>query len=89
MDVVSIASHRNTCLVLPTLGHAVALWPRYRALVHSKMEYLASTKTLLLLRDTHTVLRLWVPYEREPTMPMDQPVARHGFKFVSPYGGRL
>ena len=38
------------------------------------------------MTDTKTTLRLWVPYYREPTMPMDWSHYRKGFYLVSPYG---
>lgn len=88
-DLASISAQRNTCLVLPTLSHAIALWPLYREYVQSKHKYTHSARTGLAMQDTRTMLRLWVPYEREPTQPMDNPYWRRDFYLVSPYGGTL
>ncbi len=86
MDVVSISALWDTCLVLPTLRHAAALWPNYQKLVTELHDKAKGTKTAVAMLDTHTVLRLWVPYTREPTMVMDEEPQRKGFELVTPYG---
>lgn len=92
LDVRSSAWQQHTCLVLPTLGHALDLWPLYVAVTARGHSGTQTTKTILIMRDTHTYLRLWVPYEREPTQPMDWEKSNgklHEYHFVSPYGGRI
>lgn len=89
LDVVSMAAQRDTCLVLPTLRHALALWPRYwdvMAEVHGKNKVKIS-KTAVTTLTTRTILRLWVPYSLDPTMPMDWPSLRRDFDFITPYWG--
>jgi len=93
LDLAAISAQQNTCLVLPTLRHANSLWIRYREFVAERHTNVERTKTILIMRDSHTYLRLWVPYEREPTSPMDWEMKRNpyglGYVFVSPYGGRI
>lgn len=86
-DVVSQASRQDTILVLPTLKHAVALWPVYRdALVEAHgAEYVNASRTAVTLKRTHTVLRLGVPYSRDPTLPTDWLNIRRGFVAMTPY----
>ena len=77
LDLVSYTAHGDTCLVLPTLGHAVAIWPVVRTMFRERHDErdLALTKASIVCKDTQTVMRLWVPYERDPTMQMDYPIA--------------
>lgn len=80
LDLVSETSHGDTCLVLPTLLHALAVWPIVRTMFserHDELD-LAFTKTAIVCKDTQTVLKLWVPYGLDPTMPMDYPHAFAG-----------
>jgi len=87
LDVASISAQRNTCIVLPTLGHALDLWPLYQVFViRQHPNHFHRTKTAVSFTDTKTFLRLWVPYAKEPTMPMDWAHFRKGFYLVSPYG---
>jgi hypothetical protein len=85
MDLRSHAALHDTCLVLPSLNHAFHLWLYYREFAVEGHKSFYKTKTGVALRDTRTQLRLWVPYEREPTMPMDHERFRKGFVLVSPY----
>lgn len=86
MDVLSLSAQQDTCLVLPSLRHAIELWPKYReALTEVHNGRLHRTKTGVALFKTKTLLRLWVPYERDPTMPMDWPRLREDFAIITPY----
>lgn len=87
MDVVSAANEQNAVLVLPTLRHAIALWPRYREAFKDRHGPLARmTKTAVALGTTGTTLRLWVPYARDPSMPMDHPLYRTTFAYyITPF----
>lgn len=86
VDLASISAQRDTCLVLPTLSHAFWLWLYYREFVAERhLGHFYKSKTSLVMQDTHTILRLWVPYEREPTMPMDWEPFRRDFYMTSPY----
>lgn len=64
LDVVSIASQRDATLVLPSASHAIALWPKYMACITPRFVHFTQTRRHLILRDTHTRLRLWIPGER-------------------------
>lgn len=87
LDVVSISAQRYTCLVLPTLEHAISLWPYYQwAVTDAHPNHYHKTKTAIGMTDTKTILRLWVPYTLQPTMPMDWDHFRKDFYLVSPYG---
>lgn len=99
MDVISISAQHDTCLVLPTLRHAIALWPRYFTAVedrhvwaigggHRPFKATQRTKTAIVMTDTKTALRLWVPYQRDPTMPMDWEINRRHYILISPYSRR-
>lgn len=72
LDVLAFATNRDTCVVLPTLDHAVFWWPRISDMLDAYQPGLVNkSKTARFLQGTNTILRLWVPYEREPTQPMD------------------
>jgi hypothetical protein len=89
LDIVSIASQvSHVCLVLPTLDHATALWPVFLGAIrdrHGGKLFMKTSKTSTFMFATQTVLRLWVPYEREPTMWMDWHHERSQFITVSVY----
>src|SRR6266705_4847233 len=82
---------KDVCLVLPTLPHALALWPHYRAALKGHFTFTNDTKTAIVIPAIHAVLRLWVPFTKErayrlmPTQPMDGRYYRRGFTSVSPY----
>lgn len=84
-DLASISAQRDTCLVLPTLSHAFWLWLYYREFCCEYHNPFYKTKTGVAFQDTRTQLRLWVPYEREPTMVMDFVDLRRDYYLVSPY----
>lgn len=90
MDVVSLAAQHDTCVVFPTHQHAIDLWPRYRQAVIDRhgRPYVKPTKTAIYMGRTGTTLRLWIPYDREPTQPMDYEVNRRNFILVSPFSRR-
>lgn len=87
-DVISETLQRDTAVVLPTLPHAI----HWKAILnqafkeHVPNDLLNLTKTAIVCRATATVMRLWVPYAREPTMPLDRPEVRRGFTFMNLYG---
>ena|SRR5215831_18914739 len=85
MDVVSEVSQRDVCLVFPTLPSALAQWPTFISVLSEKHASgcVAKTRTAIVTRCNHRALRLWVPYEPEPTMPMDS--SRRGFHLMSTY----
>lgn len=87
LDVVSYATQQRICLVLPTLWHAVELWPKYTDALEERcgVDRIRRTKTARVVLGTPGILRLWVPYERSPTQPMDFRSIRDGWDFISPY----
>lgn len=87
LDVISYATQQRICLVLPTLLHAIELWPRYTDALEERAgtTIIKRTKTARIVVGTPGILRLWVPYEREPTQPMDFHQVRAGWDFISPY----
>jgi len=89
LDVISIGSQRDCAVVFPTLNHALAWWPILRT---AFIEYhgqgnIHGTKTAIVSIATNTAVRLWVPYAREPTLPMDYHVDRRHFTdYLNLYG---
>jgi hypothetical protein len=75
-DVMSHASQHDTCVVFPTSEHAIALWPDYVLFAQDRFDHIVNTRIRVVLRDTHTVMRWWVP-----GMDLDRE-----YTFVSPYG---
>lgn len=73
LDVVSVGAQRDCIVVLPTLPHALRWWPVVIGAIktHHREGTVHVTRTAVVCKDTKTVTRLWVPYAREPTMPMD------------------
>lgn len=70
-DVLSVtANKRDCCIVLPTLEHATEWWPRVQDMMEDR-QTVKRSKTSLYLMQTHNIVRLWVPYSLDPTMPMD------------------
>ncbi len=69
-DVLSVATRHDACVVLPTLLHATYWWPRVQDMMEDRQE-VKRTKTSLFLNGSKTIVRLWVPYSLDPTMPMD------------------
>ena len=90
IDILSISALRDTCVVLPTLKHAIALWPKYRKVIQESHgeRNVVLTKTSVVMARTKTALRLWVPYSRDPTMPLDWVQNRRGFELITPYSKR-
>lgn len=87
-DIASAITYRSCALVLPTLDIAVFWWwPKIiRCLVDRHTQpAIVVTRTAITSRLTHTTLRLWVPYEPEPTMPLDWDVNRSEYALVTPY----
>lgn len=70
-DVKTYGLQRDVCVVLPTLDHAVFWWSRIILMMEDAQPNILRTKTALVLRRTQTAIRLWVPYELEPTQPFD------------------
>ncbi len=68
-DVLRESLQQDTCVVLPTYGHALYWWPRIHDMFEARMD-VHRTKTALLLENGR-MIRLWVPYEQSPTMPFD------------------
>ena len=87
-DVITMAGHRDTAYVLPTLPHALQWWRIVRTAMEEShgRACVTHTKTACVTRCNHRALKLWVPYEPDPTEPMDFP---HHFKyncdFISPF----
>ena len=84
IDVLSVATLRDSAVVLPTLAHALFWWERIIPMFKERhgANYIQTTKTSVISNRTHTALRLWVPYQSDPTMPMD---FRHEFKYRCDY----
>ena len=84
LDIVSLSRQRDTAVVLPTLEYAIEYW----AIVKTAFSELVGdyrlnfTKTAIVDKSAHTATRLWVPYPRNPTMPMDFP---HRYKYRCDY----
>jgi len=88
LDTVSLLANHDVSYVLPTLDHALAWWRIVRTAINEThgVHCVTNTKTACVTRCNHRALRLWVPYERDPEMPMDFPHRfRHLCDFVSPY----
>lgn len=89
MEVYSMVLYKDACVVLPTFDHALVYWPIYRTMFRDMhdVDMVGTTKTAIVSKRTHTALRLWVPYTRDPTMPMDfhGDMFRERCDFVSPY----
>jgi hypothetical protein len=78
LDVLSASVNRDFCVVLPTLNHAVYWWYHIDKMFNDYQPGLVvTTKTARFLRGSNIAVRLWVPYQPEPTQPMD---FMHGFK---------
>lgn len=92
-EVLSNLYWHDTCVVLPSLGHAIEWWPRVKEATETRYHrgLVVTTKSAIVVRKLHRVLRLWVPYEPEPTLPLDWSVNRRGFDMASLYGmaGRI
>lgn len=86
LDVISISAQRDAIVVLPTLRHAIHWWPRIIVAAKDKHGSKAiTTRTAIVFHDTKTLVRLWVPYGREPTMPMDIARDRPGRELLNLY----
>lgn len=83
-DVLSVASLRDSAVVIPTLEHAIVWWERIIFMFKESHgeNYVRTTRTTVISNKTHTALRLWVPYRADPTQPMD---FRHEFKYRCDY----
>lgn len=69
LDILAYGTNHDSCVVLPTLDHAVYWWPRIQQMfMERKNQHPIQTKTAIVLRGSRTAVRLLVPYEREPTM---------------------
>jgi len=90
-DIVAEAKRRDTCVVFPTLSHAVYWWPRLsQEMAMGQNGQVKHTKTAITHRSAHTVLRLWVPttsrsWTKGPEQPMDAPNVRRRFHLMSMY----
>jgi hypothetical protein len=88
LDIAASAAERDTAVILPTLDHAVYFWwPRLIEMfkdLHDE-DMVVTTQTAIVLRNTRTALRLWVPYWREPVQPMDFRSEWHKFVYITPY----
>jgi hypothetical protein len=72
LDVLSAGTRRDSCVVLPTHDHAVQWWTRIIDMFEdSQSGMIMRTKTAIILKGSQTAVRLWVPYEPDPTQPMD------------------
>jgi hypothetical protein len=70
-DVRSLSALRDSCVVLPSLDHALWWWLEIKVMIDDAEPDCLHTKTAIIRRRSGTALRLWVPYEPEPTFPMD------------------
>lgn len=70
VDVLSVSALRDSCVVLPTLEHAVEWWNRVKLMIDNAEPNCLHTRTAIVRRRSNTALRLWVPFERRD-MPMD------------------
>lgn len=88
-DCLSIAAQQDCVFILPTLPHAIVLWKSMldAAVDRYTEEELHRAKTHIFFRPTGKVMRLWVPYEREPTMYMDSERWRkeRAWYYMTPY----
>lgn len=80
-DVLSIGTQRDSCVVLPTLNHAAYWWPRIHDMFADRQRVMR-VKTGLVLQQSHMIIRLWVPYNLDPTAPMD---FEHDFVYYCDY----
>jgi hypothetical protein len=86
LDVISYSAQRDTIVVLPTLRHAIHWWPIIIQAGKDTHKHCTNTRTAVIFQDTHTIIRLWVPYARQPTMPMDYPADRRNKEVLNLYG---
>lgn len=84
-ELMSLAHRENACLVLPSLDHALVLWKRVVDLYGAthRADRLHVSHTGIGCWEAHRILRLWVPYPLDPTMPLDWPNERKGFRLVT------
>lgn len=88
IDIVSMLNRRDTAYVLPTLPHALQWWRIVRTAIneHHGSDCVTNTKTACVTKCNHRALRLWVPYEEDPTQPMDFDIAfKYNCDFASPF----
>jgi hypothetical protein len=62
-DVLSISATHDACIVFPTFKHALNDWPILRDWFDAdhKTWCTVKTKTAIVTRCNHRVLRLWIP----------------------------
>lgn len=80
-DLLSISAQRDSCVVLPTLPHAIYWWPRIKQMIDAREPYAMHTRTAIVRRLSGTALRLWVP-NRDREMPMEY---EHPFVYQCDY----
>lgn len=88
LEIVSINAFEDCAVVLPSLSHAIHWWPIITKAYQERHgeNNIEVTKTAIVSKNTRRVLRLWVRYERQPTMPLDWRHYRRGFRFLDLYG---
>ena len=84
LDVLTMGNAHDVAVVLPTLPHAIHWWPRVTHMFkdYHGFDYLHVSKTGIVSFRSRTIIRLWVPYAPDPTMPMDFNI---GFKLHCDY----
>lgn len=87
LDVLSITTSRDAAVVMDTHEKAIAWWP---VLIdafkrHHGPEYVTVTKTAIVSKRTHRILRLWIPYAPDPTQPLDWTRHRRGYVMLNLY----
>ena len=97
IDALSIAAWHDCCLVMPSFDLALRDWPVYRDAfdLHHQTWCTIKTKTAIVTRCNHRVMRLWIPIPlhlqtTEGELPMDYKAERlrDQWYFFSPYYNR-
>lgn len=69
-DLLSISAVRDSCVLLPTLDHAVQWWSAIIEMIDHREPNILRTRTSVVRRRSGHALRLWVP-NRDREMPME------------------
>ena len=81
VDVLSVSALHDSCVVLPSLPHAVHWWERIKVMIDATEPNCLHTRTAIVRRRSYTALRLWVP-NADREYPMDQ---EHSFVYRCDY----
>jgi len=80
-ETLSESTRADCAVVMPSLDVALHWWPIIVQAFRDRhgTEWVVVTKTAVVSRKTRRVLRLLVPYSRDPTQPLDWRRLRRGY----------